>query len=140
MLTQLALLSRVRPPKKSEGSNFFQLLQLDLQGSSLASECLCSARALTLIPARQFPWETLPRTKGGEGLLSVALSLRKAGVQLIAAAQVLDACGCIGTIGPSYMCKLRYLVTDPLISLSSSWRLLRHTNRVATVVLGLQGH
>lgn len=43
-------------------------------------------------------------------------------------------------IGPSYRCKLRYLVTDPLISLSSSWRLLRHTNRVATVILGLQGH
>lgn len=69
MLTRLVLLSWVTPPKKSDCSNFFQLLQLDLQGSSLASKCLCSARTLTLIPARWFPWETLPQSKGRRSLV-----------------------------------------------------------------------
>lgn len=112
VLTQLVLLPWVRPPKQSECSNCFQLLQLDLQGSSLASKCLWSARALTLVPASQFPWKALPKSK------PVALNLHKADVPLMVAAQLSGACGWLydNAHAPwnlSYTCKLRCLVMDP---------------------------
>lgn len=89
------------------------------------------------------PGRLCPRARG-EGLLSVALNLHKADVQLIDA-QILDACGWLYYTACAPWDLLIHVNWDtlwqiPLISLSSSWRLLRHTHRVATVVLGLQGH
>lgn len=69
--------------------NFFQLLQLDLQGSSSAPKRLCSARAVTVTPARQFPGEALPL----EPRRRSPVWCPEAVLQLIVAAQVLGACG-----------------------------------------------
>lgn len=118
VLPQLILFSWPRPLKKSGRSNFLELLQLDLQGSFLASKRLCSARALTLIPARWFPWGgSAPGARWERSLGCCPESSQSwntvdsicAGLRCL----WMVMWSCICTMGPSYTCKLRYLVTDP---------------------------
>lgn len=70
-----------------------------------------------LIPARRFSWETLPWSKGRRSLVCCpessqgwcAVDSSCTGLRCL---WMVIWC-CICTMGPSYTCKLRYLVTDP---------------------------
>lgn len=96
-----------------------------------------------LSPARHFPMEQCPGA-GGPGLLSVALKFHSSGMQLVVAAQVLDACGCLHDAAYALWDLLVCLNWDALLQtltyLSSSWSLRHKHKKLATVIPGLLCH